>query len=100
MCIVFHQIFYADPIIQFTAKLDEQSFGVWVKYFISLHYEMFIIDNVAIKMSVYQINKCEHSGVFIIFVVLSQKVMTCSDFFISFSKNKDWGFDALSLLNF
>ena len=49
MYIVFHQIFYADPINQFTAKLDEQNFGVWVNYFISLHYEMFIIDNVAIK---------------------------------------------------
>ena len=49
MCIVFHQIFYADPIIQFTAKLDEQNFGVWVNYFISLHYEMLIIDNVAIN---------------------------------------------------
>ena len=27
MCIVFHQIFYADPIIQFTAKLDELNSG-------------------------------------------------------------------------
>ena len=33
-------------------------------------------------MSVYQINKCEHSGVFITFVVLSQKMMTFNDFFI------------------
>ena len=35
-----------------------------------------------IEMSVYQINKCEHSGLFITFVVISQKMMTFNDFFI------------------
>ena len=33
MCIVFHQIFYVDPIIQFTAKLDELNFGGMGKLF-------------------------------------------------------------------
>ena len=31
-------------------------------------------------MSVYQINKCEHTGIFITFVVLSQKMMRFNDF--------------------
>ena len=49
MCIVFHQIFYADPIIQFAAKLDELNFGGMGKSFYQVHYEMFITDNVAIN---------------------------------------------------
>ena len=30
-------------------KMDGLNFGVYVNYFTSLHYEMFIIDNVAIN---------------------------------------------------
>ena len=82
-----------------------QILGVWVNYFINLHYEIFYhtqcVNKLTIYLSVYQINTCEHSGIFITFVVLSGKMMTFNDFFIIIlSKNKDWGYDALSLLNF
>ena len=57
--------------------------GAWVNYFISLHYEMFIMYNkLTIEMSGYQLKKCENSGVFITFVVLSQKMMTLNYFLI------------------
>ena len=47
MCIVFHQIFYADRIIQFTANLDELNVGSIGKLFHQFIQWMLIIENVA-----------------------------------------------------
>ena len=63
MCIAFHQIFYANHITQFVAKLDELHFGAWVNYFISLHYEVFIMHNILIiEMSGYQLKNVNIVG--------------------------------------
>ena len=47
-------------------------------------------------MSVYQINNCEHGCGFI----TCSSITKDEDIYLSFNKNKNWGYDALSSLNF